>query len=121
MNILAYFLVGLVAALHLWFLVLQMFLWTTDRGRRAFVDLSPAEAKTTAVLAGNMGLTNGFIALGLTYGLLDGDPAVGPNFVYFFLFFALVAGLYGWKTFSRKVAYFQAAPAAAALAAYFFR
>lgn len=121
MKVLAFSMVGLVAAIHLWLLVLEMFLWTTPRGRRAFVDLSPAEAKTTAVLAANMGLYNGFVALGLTYGLLDGDPAVGPNFVYFFLFFALVAGLYGWKTFSRQAAYFQAAPAAAALAAYFFR
>lgn len=105
--------VGLVALLHLYFLVLEMFLWNTPRGRRAF-GLTPEFAAQTRVLAANQGLYNGFLAAGLLWGLWLG-PAGGAVKV-FFLSCVLVAGLFGAATASRKILFVQALPAALGLA-----
>lgn len=105
--------VGLVALLHLCFLVLEMFLWNTPRGRRAF-GLTPEFAAQTRVLAANQGLYNGFLAAGLLWGLWLG-PAGGAVKV-FFLSCVLVAGLFGAATASRKILFVQALPAALGLA-----
>lgn len=107
-------LVALVAAIHVYILVLEMVLWTKPAGRRAF-GLSPDFAAKTRVLAANQGLYNGFLAAGLIYGLFLG----GEGFVFkvFFAVCVLVAGIYGGTTTNRKILLIQALPAALALAA----
>jgi len=107
-------LTALVIAIHLYIVVLEMLLWTTPTGRRAF-GLSEDFAKQTKVLAANQGLYNGFLVAGLGYGLWRG--AAGHEFVVFFLACVVVAGLFGAATASRKILFVQALPAAAALAA----
>lgn len=105
--------VALVALLHLYFLVLEMFLWDKPAGLRAFRQ-TPEQAAATKVLAANQGLYNGFLAAGLLWGLLLG--ADGWAVKLFFLGCVLVAGLYGAATASRKILYVQALPAALGLA-----
>ena len=112
MGTVAVIAVGLVAVLHLYFLVLEMFLWQKPAGRRAF-GLTPDFAAATAKLAANQGLYNGFLAAGLLWGLSQG--AAGTRVVLFFLGCVLVAGLYGGLTTSRKILWIQALPAAIAL------
>lgn len=111
-NILA----ALIAALHIYILVLEMFLWDKPAGRRAF-GLSPDFAKATKALAANQGLYNGFLAAGLFFGLMNGEE--GHTFVIFFLICVLVAGIFGGLTASRKIIFIQALPAALALVAAF--
>jgi putative membrane protein len=111
-NIVADILVGLVAALHLYFLVLEMFLWTTPTGRRVF-GLEPAFAEESKSLAANQGLYNGFLVAGLVWGL----AADRTDVKVFFLVCVVVAGLYGAATVSRRILVVQAVPAALALVA----
>jgi putative membrane protein len=106
-------LVGLIALLHVYILVLEMFLWDTPTGLRAF-RMTPEKAAITKVLAANQGLYNGFLAAGLGWGLWLG--AEGYAVKLFFLCCVLVAGLYGGLTVGRKILYIQAVPAAAAIA-----
>jgi putative membrane protein len=108
MSLLAHLVVALVALLHVWFLVLEMFLWTRPAGRRAF-GLSKEFAEQSKVLAANQGLYNGFLAAGLGWGLWLGDA--GRAVTLFFLGCVLVAGIYGGFTASRKVLWIQALPA----------
>jgi len=112
MTLIANVLVALVALLHLYFLVLEMFLWTTPKGRKVF-GTTPEYAEASKVLAANQGLYNGFLAAGLVWGLLRGDAATQ----LFFLACVLVAGLYGAATVSRKILFVQAVPAALAIGA----
>jgi putative membrane protein len=112
MAVMASVLVGLVALLHLYILVLEMFLWTTPRGRKAF-GLTPEFAEASKVLAANQGLYNGFLAAGLIWGLVRGDVATQ----LFFLGCVLVAGLYGAATASRKILFVQALPVVIAITA----
>jgi putative membrane protein len=107
-------LIALVALLHLYFLVLEMFLWDRPQGMKAFGS-TPEFAKATKVLAANQGLYNGFLAAGLFWGLWLGEA--GFQFKVFFLICAIVAGLCGAATASRKILYVQALPAALALGA----
>ncbi|HEX2011538.1 MAG TPA: DUF1304 domain-containing protein [Roseateles sp.] len=111
MTMVANVLVGLVALLHLYILVLEMFLWTTPKGMRAF-GLTPEFAEASKVLAANQGLYNGFLAAGLLWGLARGDSATQ----LFFLGCVLVAGLYGAATASRKILFVLAVPAIIAIA-----
>ncbi|RKT50681.1 putative membrane protein [Azonexus fungiphilus] len=104
---------ALVALLHLYILYLEMFLWTTPRGRKAF-GLTPEFAAATRVLAANQGLYNGFLAAGLLWGLWLG-PAGDPVKI-FFLGCVIVAGLFGAATASRRILFIQALPGAIALA-----
>jgi putative membrane protein len=104
--------VGLVALLHLYFLVLEMFLWDKPAGLRAFGHTREAAA-ASKVLAANQGLYNGFLAAGLIWGLARG--AAGTDIKLFFLTCVLIAGVYGALTASRKILYVQALPAAIAL------
>ncbi|KJK57418.1 DUF1304 domain-containing protein [Saccharothrix sp. ST-888] len=108
-------LVGLVAALHAYFLVLEMFLWEKKPGRK-LSGFDAALARTTASLAANQGLYNGFLAAGLIWGLIAGDPT-GFRVRVFFLVCVLVAGLYGGVTANRRILIAQALPGALALAA----
>ena len=107
-------LVALVAMLHVYFLVLEMFLWQKPLGLKTFRN-TPAKAAETAVLAANQGLYNGFLAAGLVWGLLHSAPAFGFQIKAFFLLCVIVAGVYGAATVSRRILYVQAAPAAIAL------
>jgi putative membrane protein len=105
--------VALVALLHLYFLVLEMFLWTTPYGRRTF-GLTPERAAMTRSLAANQGLYNGFLAAGLVWGLC---PSVtGWAIAIFFLGCVIVAGVFGAFTASRKILWVQAVPGVIALA-----
>lgn len=104
--------VALIALLHLWILVLEMFLWTRPAGLRAF-DLRPEFAASTRVMAANQGLYNGFLAAGLLWGLAS--ESAGRPVQAFFLGCVLVAGLFGAATASRKILLVQALPAALAL------
>lgn len=107
-------LVALVAALHVYFLILEMFLWEKPLGLKTFRN-SPEKAAGSAVLAANQGLYNGFLAAGLAWGLAHGAPAFAFQIKVFFLLCVIVAGVYGAATVSRRILYVQAAPAALAL------
>jgi putative membrane protein len=110
--VLANIFVALVAAIHVYILVLEMFLWDTKTGRKAF-NLTADFARETRVLAANQGLYNGFLAAGLIWGLWLGDG--GYEVRIFFLTCVLVAGVFGAVTASRKILYVQALPALIAL------
>ena len=112
MSILSIVLVALVALLHVYFLVLEMFLWMKPAGRRAF-GLTQEQAEQSKVLAANQGLYNGFLAAGLVWGLQRGVE--GVDIQVFFLCCVLIAGLYGAATASKKILFVQALPAALAL------
>lgn len=101
----------LVALLHVYIMVLEMFLWTRPAGRRAF-GLSAEFAQASRVLAANQGLYNGFLAAGLLWSLWPAAPA---GLATFFLGCVLLAGVYGAATASRKILLVQALPAALAL------
>ncbi len=111
---LANVLVGLVAALHVYFMVLEMLLWDRPTGRRVF-GLTPEFATASKGLAANQGLYNGFLVAGLVWGLSQG--ATGQPVKLFFLGCVIVAGVFGALTVSRKILFVQAVPAAAAMAA----
>jgi putative membrane protein len=114
MRLAADLFVALVALLHVWFLVLEMFLWDKPLGLRTFGH-SAEHAAASKVLAANQGLYNGFLAAGLLWGLTLGDA--GSAVKVFFLACVIVAGVYGAATASRKILFVQALPAALALAA----
>jgi putative membrane protein len=114
MLIVADILVAIVAFLHLWFLVLEMFLWTKPQGLRTF-NQSLEKARESAVLAANQGLYNGFLAAGLIWGLLYPDPAVALHIKTFFLLCVIAAGAYGAWSVNIRILYVQALPALVAL------
>lgn len=115
MTIVAAVLIAITALLHVYFLILEMFLWQKPQGLRTF-RLSPETAKITATLAANQGLYNGFLAAGLVWGLIASDP-IAFQVRVFFLGCVIVAGLYGAATVQRGILFVQALPAALALAA----
>ncbi|MBQ0851725.1 DUF1304 domain-containing protein [Streptomyces sp. BH-SS-21] len=115
MQTLANVLVGLVAVLHAYILVLEMFLWKRKPGR-GLHGFDPEMARATAPLAANQGLYNGFLAAGLVWGLIADDPT-GFAAKVFFLVCVVVAGLYGAATANRRILFAQALPGALALAA----
>jgi putative membrane protein len=101
--------VVVIAALHFWFLALEMFLWDKPIGLRTF-GMSAEEAALTKPLAMNQGLYNGFLAAGLLWGLVAGDAVI-----IFFLGCVIVAGVFGALTASRKILWVQAVPGVIAL------
>ena len=104
--------IGIVALLHVYFLVLEMFLWTKPAGLKAF-GLTPETAESSKVLAANQGLYNGFLAAGLFWSLISHGH--GGMIAVFFLSCVVVAGLYGAATASRKILFVQAIPGIVAL------
>ena len=112
MSVVAIVLVALVALLHLYFLVLEMFLWTKPLGLKVFRQ-TPEKAEASRVLAANQGLYNGFLAAGLLYGLATGSR----EFVLFFLACVVVAGAYGAWSVNKRIFFVQALPALLAMAA----
>ncbi|RQP24763.1 DUF1304 domain-containing protein [Piscinibacter terrae] len=111
---LANILIGLVALLHVYFLILEMFLWSKPFGQKAF-NLTPEFAEASKTLAANQGLYNGFLAAGLAWGICLG--AAGFSVKLFFLVCVIVAGVYGAITVSRKILVVQAVPAVLAVGA----
>lgn len=107
-------LTGLVAALHVYFLVLEMFLWAGPIGQKTF-KRSAAEQEATKILAGNQGLYNGFLAAGLIWSLVGAEHLQYPVRV-FFLSCVIIAGIYGAMTAAKQILFVQAIPAIAALA-----
>ena len=112
MSTVALVLVVLVALLHLYFLVLEMFLWTRPLGLKTFRN-TPEKAEITRVLAANQGLYNGFLAAGLLYAAVTGSR----EFALFFLACVVVAGVYGAWSVNKRIFFVQAVPALLALAA----
>jgi putative membrane protein len=112
MQIISTIAVALIALLHVYIMILEMFLWNTPKGRKVF-GLSPEFAAASKVLAANQGLYNGFLAAGLIWGLILG-PA-GYSIKMFFLACIVVAGIFGALTSSKKILYVQAVPGLIAL------
>lgn len=110
----ALMLTALVALLHVYFLVLEMFLWTRPAGRRAF-GTTEAFARESRVLAANQGLYNGFLAAGLLWSMILGPSGVPIRL--FFLACVAIAGVFGAATANRKILYVQALPAVLAMVA----
>ncbi|MDV2469237.1 DUF1304 domain-containing protein [Acinetobacter chinensis] len=106
-------LIAVIALLHIYFLVLEMFLWDKPAGLKAFGN-TPEKAQLTKVLAQNQGLYNGFLAAGLIWSLFAAPP-FSVYLATFFLGCVLVAGVYGAMTASKKILYIQAMPALIAL------
>ncbi len=113
MTTLANIAVGAVALLHVYFLVLEMFLWDKPFGRKTF-GLTPEFAAASKSLAANQGLYNGFLAAGLVWGLCLGTA--GYEIKLFFLACVIVAGVFGAITVNRKILSVQALPGGVALA-----
>ena len=111
---LASVLIGVVAALHLYFMYLEMVVWDQPLGRKTFGTTAEFAAASKA-LAANQGLYNGFLVAGLAWGLYLGDGGYAVK--VFFLAYVIVAGVFGAATVSRRILYVQALPAALALIA----
>tara|TARA_R110000868_G_scaffold300223_1_gene560635 strand:+ start:376 stop:738 length:363 start_codon:yes stop_codon:yes gene_type:complete len=106
--------VGLVAALHAYFLALEMFLWTKPLGRKVFAQ-SKEQAEATKVLAANQGLYNGFLVAGLIWSLVHPNPDFATQLKIFFLGCVIAAGCYGAYSVNKKIFFVQALPALIAL------
>jgi putative membrane protein len=115
MHLVAILLVALVAAIHVYIVVLEMLLWEKPLGRKTFRTTSEHAAKT-ATMAANQGLYNGFLAAGLIWSLIAGEPLYRPVST-FFLSCVAVAGLFGAATVNPRILVVQTLPALAALAA----
>ena len=103
------------ALLHFYFLVLEMFLWTKPKGMKTF-RMSPEQAQSTAVLAANQGLYNGFLAVGLIWAIVHPDPAFSKQLSIFFNCCVLAAAAYGGYSVGKKILFIQGLPAAIGLA-----
>ena len=114
LQIIAFVMVAIVAALHIYILVLEMFLWRTPRGLRTF-GMTQEVADSSAKLAANQGLYNGFLAAGLLWGLFAYGIVSGRAILTFLLACVIVAGLYGGATVNRRIIMVQSLPAAIAL------
>lgn len=110
MAILIKTLIALIAALHIYFLILEMFLWTTPKGLRVF-NQTLEKAKASAVLAANQGLYNGFLAAGLIWALLHPNPYFAVQLMLFFLSCVVIAGAYGAYSVNKKIFFIQSLPA----------
>lgn len=106
-------LIALIALLHVYILVLEMFLWEKPAGLRAFRN-TPEKAAMTRVLAANQGLYNGFLAAGLVWGVWLGEA--GKSIELFFLICVAIAGVFGAATAAKKILYIQTVPALIAIA-----
>ncbi len=118
MTILINVLIASIGLLHFWFLTLEMFLWQKPIGLKTFRN-SPEMAKSTAVLAANQGLYNGFIGAGLIISLILTDGYTSSTFKIYFLSCVVVAGIFGARTVSKKIFFMQALPAMITLMLFF--
>ncbi|MCB0391121.1 MAG: DUF1304 domain-containing protein [Bdellovibrionales bacterium] len=106
--------IATVALLHIYFLILEMFFWTKPKGLKIFAQ-SLEKAKSSAVLAANQGLYNGFLAAGLIWGLSHPHNSFAFQIKLFFLICVLIAGLYGAYSVNRRILFVQAVPAMIAI------
>jgi putative membrane protein len=111
MNTIANVLTAFVAVSHVGFLVLEMFFWDHPVGRRIF-GMTREISASSATLAANQGLYNGFLAAGLIWGLWAGRRDVR----IFFLVCVVVAGVFGGMTAKASIIFTQPLPALIALA-----
>lgn len=109
-------LLALVACLHVYFLILEMFLWTKPLGMKTF-RMNESRARDTATLAGNQGLYNGFLAAGLFWAIAHPSPEFGTQLALFFCLCVIAAALYGAYSVSRRILFVQGVPALLALIA----
>lgn len=109
-------LVALVAALHVYILLLEMLWWERPRTRKIF-GMSADLAAKTRVLAANQGLYNGFLAAGLVWSLWLGLAGAGQQVAAFFLLCIVVAGVFGAATANPRIVLIQSLPAGLGLAA----
>ena len=116
MGTIAAVLIALIAAVHIYIMIFEMFLWV-QRGPRIFTQFPADMFEPTKSMAGNQGLYNGFLAAGLIWSLFIKDAQWQQNIAVCFLLFVLIAGIYGAITASKKIFYVQAVPALLALAA----
>ena len=116
MAIVAMILVGLVALLHVYIMLLEVLWWDSPRGQKAF-GLTPEFSRQTKTLAINQGVYNGFLAAGLIWGLVHPDPAFAWQIQLFFLSCVAVAGIVGAVTSSKKILFIQTVPAVIAIIA----
>ena len=114
MEIITKVLIGIIAVMHIYYLWLEMFAWTTT-GKKVFTMLSPDLFEKTKVLAANQGLYNGFLAAGLIWTFFISDPIWSKNIPLFFLTCVLIAGLYGGYSASKRIFYIQGIPALIAI------
>lgn len=120
MEFLSKALVGFVAVEHLYFLYLEMFLWTKPKGMKIF-GTTPEQAEGSKVMAANQGLYNGFLSAGLIWGLAHPIVEIGIQVQVFFLACVIVAGIYGGLTAKRSIILVQGLPAVIALSSIFIR
>ncbi|MEC0229229.1 DUF1304 domain-containing protein [Paenibacillus alba] len=106
--------VGIVAVEHIYILILEMFLWTSPRGLKAFGQ-TKEQAEQSKSLAANQGLYNGFLAAGLIWGIVHPESAIGRSIEIFFLICVIIAALYGGATAKRSIWLVQGLPAVVAL------
>jgi putative membrane protein len=118
MSLISQILIGFIALIHFYFLVLEMFLWTI-RGKKVFTQFPDDFFEKTKSLAANQGLYNGFLAAGLLWSLLISDVIWSNNVALFFLICIVVAGVYGSITVSKRIFYAQAIPAILAIISLF--
>jgi putative membrane protein len=114
MILVADLLVLVVALLHIYFLILEMFLWEKPLGLKTFRN-TPEKARDSAVLAANQGLYNGFLAAGLIWGVFYQWPLSALHIKTFFLGCVIIAGIYGAYSVSKRIFVVQALPAIVAL------
>jgi len=110
MSFLANIVVALVAILHAYILILEMFLWTKSKTRKVF-GFTKEQAENTVVLAANQGLYNGFLSAGLFWGLLHSDPVFSQQIQIFFLICVVIAAIYGAYSVKKTILYIQGVPA----------
>ncbi|WP_276359668.1 DUF1304 domain-containing protein [Daejeonella sp. H1SJ63] len=116
MNLIAKILIAVVAIEHIYILWLEMFAWTSA-GRKTFKSMPADMFEKTKSMAGNQGLYNGFLAAGLIWSLIIGDPVWSQNIAAFFLGCVTVAGIYAAVSVQQSIFYIQGLPAVLALAA----
>lgn len=115
MHIVSKGLIGLVAIIHCYIMIFEMFLWES-RGPKVFTSFPADLFEPTTMMAANQGLYNGFLAAGLFWSLLFiKDPAWKRNVAYFFLLCVAIAGLYGAMTVSKNIVFVQTVPAVMAI------
>ncbi len=120
MEILSKISIIIVALLHIYFLWLEMFVWTTT-GKKVFKTLPEHLFEPTKTLAANQGLYNGFLATGLIWSLFISDEIWSKNIAFFFLGCVLVAALYGWYSVSKRIFFVQGIPAIVGIVLVFLR
>lgn len=111
--------IATIALLHFYFLILEMFFWTKPLGLKTFRMTQP-QAETTATLAANQGLYNGFLSAGLIWALLHPSTLFATQIAAFFLFCVIVAGAYGAYSVNKRIFFIQGVPAILTLVCLFF-